>query len=168
MERFRNCIRCSKKSLLRIPFVDKCLILFMFILLTQSAISLFHGGAASKDANDIDLIIRTSSAAIFGYFISGNFIRHSSTNRDSQNADLTISEIPNQPAEDYATHKLQIIIATSIGIFCLITLLIERDLRWADNLSSSSPSANVIIAQFRDFVSGCVGFLIGTPTHRSS
>ena len=30
----------------------------------------------------------------------------------------------------------------------------------------ASPSATAIVAQFRDFVSGCVGFLIGSPTNR--
>lgn len=54
--------------------------------------------------------------------------------------------------------------ATVIGLFCLVTLLVLRNLnQWGLAVESDSAAASVV--QFRDFVSGCVGFLIGCPTH---
>ncbi len=54
---------------------------------------------------------------------------------------------------------LQVGVATGIGIFCLAALLLLRNAaRWHPALAQS-----VAVVQFRDFVSGCVGFLIGCP-----
>lgn len=68
--------KCSwiRPELAGIHLVDKCLILFMTILLIQSACTLLGFPGNTAQANEIDVIIRTSSAAIFGYFLSANFI----------------------------------------------------------------------------------------------
>ena len=42
----------------------------------QSAYSIFCPAGAGQAAEDVDIIVRTSAAAIFGYFLSANFIRH--------------------------------------------------------------------------------------------
>ena len=55
--------------------VDKCLLIFMAALLIQSACNLFFPAVVGAAADDIDIIVRTSSAAIFGYFLSANFAR---------------------------------------------------------------------------------------------
>lgn len=184
-------------SLGKIHLVDRCLILFMAILLFQSAFNLFSGGAATPQSDNIDLIIRTSTAAIFGYFLSANFIRRQSLvkskdgengpeGEDYENASLKSEELGNvendgdgeNAAPDgrtlddrgakvdpvYTEARLQVIVATAIGLFCLVMLILIRDIsNFAPHLSRS-PGAMATIAQFRDFVSGCVGFLIGCPT----
>ena len=63
--------------------------------------------------------------------------------------------------------RLQVLAATAVGLFCLVTLLVLRAaaLKRPDLLASDAATATV--AQFRDFVSGCVGFLIGCPTGKS-
>ena len=49
----------------------------MAVLLVQSAYSLFSGGKSAGEGGHIDVIVRTASAAVFGYFLSANFIRRS-------------------------------------------------------------------------------------------
>ena len=61
----------------RIPLGDGCLLAFMAILPLQSAYSLFFP-VAGEVAGDIDIIVRASAAAIFGYFMSVNFVGGSS------------------------------------------------------------------------------------------
>ena len=50
-------------------------------------------------------------------------------------------------------------------IFCLVTLLVLRNLSQWDLTAAESDSVAATVVQFRDFVSGCVGFLIGCPAH---
>ena len=78
--------KCSwiRPELAGIHLVDKCLILFMTILLIQSACTLLGFPGNTAQANEIDVIIRTSSAAIFGYFLSANFIRNGASGSGQQ------------------------------------------------------------------------------------
>ncbi|MFR3117577.1 MAG: hypothetical protein ACLTOJ_09110 [[Clostridium] symbiosum] len=73
-----------RPELAGIHLVDKCLILFMTILLIQSACTLLGFPGNTAQANEIDVIIRTSSAAIFGYFLSANFIRNGASGSGQQ------------------------------------------------------------------------------------
>lgn len=57
--------------------MDRCLLLFMTVLLVQLACSLFLPENLAPEAGSIDVIVRTSAAAIFGYLLSGNFNRGS-------------------------------------------------------------------------------------------
>lgn len=219
----------------KIHLVDKCLILFMLILLVQSAYCLFADSGIDSETNHIDIIIRTSSAAIFGYFLSANFIQRAASHESSddtedpetgssgsrgdkktpggetreermqvgevrgeeiRNGERRLEEIrsgerqiknrigfvmtdsmperePETSAENTgksaaeevsAAGHLQILTAAAIGLFCLIVLILVRDA--ADWGVVMGPAATPVIAQFRDFVSGSVGFLIGCPTNR--
>ena len=110
--------KCSwiRPELAGIHLVDKCLILFMTILLIQSACTLLGFPGNTAQANEID--------------------------------------------------GLQILIAAAVGLFCLFTLILLRNAGgWGEGIEAS-PSATATVAQFRDLVSGCVGFLIGSPTNR--
>ena len=53
--------------------MDRFLIVFMLILYAYMLYSLLTGKPLSGDSNTVDVIVRTSAAAIFGYFISSNF-----------------------------------------------------------------------------------------------
>ena len=68
MSRKNTCRTALRTAVSNIHLVDKSLILFMLILLAQSAYSLFFPGDSSPLVGDIDIIVRTSAAAIFGYF----------------------------------------------------------------------------------------------------
>lgn len=179
-----------------VHLVDRCLILIMFILMIQSAFTLFHHHNLTQEANSIDIIVRTSTASIFGYFLSANFIRHAKEKAASLSAkekgappapemdstpEITTDAYPldfydvdniNTEKETATAGRLQIIIAATLGIFCLFTLIFMRNfVDWSafssgnsSNIAASSAAATV--GQFRDFVSGCVGFLIGCPTSK--
>lgn len=188
-------------ALAKIHIVDKFLLIFMALLLFQSAHNLFANRSTTGDSSHIDVIVRTSTAAIFGYFLSTNFIRHATngskgrgvsnvkndvnnmpmiSSGDLQNrigftdSDLSNTSIEmgnasfdgNQNLNEFAANKLQIIVTSTIGIFCLVVLIIARDVTVlnADISASASATATATVAQFRDIVSGCIGFLIGCPT----
>lgn len=198
----------SRQSALRsvlgnIDLVDKSLILFMLLLLAQSVCCLFLPNTSSPIAGDIDIIVRTSAASIFGYFLSNNFIASNSSSvqaqspvaphkieaADSVPADDTVpkgqigflassssleegtAQAAEQPVQSETARAscLQVKIATVIGLFCLVALLVLRyAVQWNDPLLVNSDSITSTVAQLRDFVSGCVGFLIGCPSNRSN
>lgn len=54
-----------------------------------------------------------------------------------------------------------------IGLFCLLTLLVFRAAALLDPGLAASDSATATLAQFRDFVSGCVGCLIAGPAAKT-
>ena len=181
--------------------VDKSLLLLMLALLLQSAYSIFFPGQTSEIIKEIDIIVRTSAAAIFGYFLSANFTRRApssgqapaDTEVHKQQAEAgsppeasglkarigfsdsdesaaetgTASAEESLSPEDTATNRLQVIVAAGIGLFCLIVLLVLRNLAQWGLVPADSDSVASTVVQFRDFISGCVGFLIGCPTHSS-
>lgn len=127
---------------------DRCLTVFMAVLLLQSAYSLFSGAASAGDGGHVDVIVRTASAAVFGYFLSA---KEEGTAEERQ-----------------AAHCLRAAAAAGMGLFCLATLLALRNLSLWEAAAAGGESATATVAQFRDFVSGCVGFLIGAPASRSA
>lgn len=182
-----------KRALAGVYLVDRCLLLFMMVLLVQSACSVFLPGDRGGESGSIDIIVRTSSAAIFGYFLSANFNRRTSAiptaagqtslqgkempsagtgegplaqigfqaPSDGAEEAPERTEPPSVSAEAGQTpeDRLQILTAAGIGLFSLLILLL---LRWMGTPEDGSATATA--AQLRDFVSGCVGFLIGCPT----
>lgn len=198
-----------RASFLRIHLVDRCLMLFMIVLLLQSAYSIFALGDADGGNKDIDIIVRTSSAAIFGYFLSADLRRKtaggtaSATTSSAAAVQLTAPGVSDESpsarigfsvfngetdssAADAGTlagssvktandtadgtascDRLKILVTTGIGLFCLIVLLVLRNLPQWNEVISGSAALSAAASQFRDFVSGCVGFLIGCPNHNS-
>ena len=57
-----------RRFMMRISLPDRLLIIFLVVLFLQSAVGMFTGGGST-----IDVIVRTSLASIFGYFLSGGF-----------------------------------------------------------------------------------------------
>lgn len=170
MKRTNRCFLSLRKALKSIHLVDKCLILFMFVLIIQLIFSLFFQTSTSSEIAYIDVVVRTSTASIFGYFLSINFIHHTSTKK---NADLNSAQIDENLLADEdllksvpSASRVQVIVATVIGLTCLIALLLLRNLAALTDDITYHPSIAATVAQFRDFVSGCVGFLIGCPTNQ--
>lgn len=164
----------------QIPINDKALIIIMIILLIQSIYNLFNPEPIGTNAMSINIITRTSIASIFGYFLSENFLKNeiiksknsnvivslnknkvnSNNSEDSSNNNYLINENhsinSNADLKEYICNKtLQIIIALIVCVIALLSLIIGN----CFNLIPSSASPTVI--QFRDLISGCIGFLLG-------
>lgn len=213
MKRFKRYIKRMRAVLSKIHLVDRCLLAFMLILMLQSAYSLFSAGSQPADSSHIDVIIRTSAAAIFGYFLSANFcMRPDRDDRYTWSSGRTVQvdkgkkdkgapvqnrmgfepagtepeppgtgagigpvgtgaqtgkENPQDMVDEGSGDirpacSLQIVTAASIGLFCLVVLILVRNL--AGGEAELGLAASPVIVQFRDFISGSVGFLIGCPT----
>ena len=197
-----------RAALLRLHLVDRCLLVFLTVLLLQSAYSIFVLGDGGGGNRDIDIIVRTSSAAIFGYFLSADLRRKSGGTAAGPvsaapaavrlegesagdgpamvrigfaapdgEAESGGTDVPAQsgaagageagPAEDGPCDRQKTLVVTGIGLFCLVVLLVLRDLPEWNEAVAASPALSAAAAQFRDFVSGCVGYLIGCPTREA-
>lgn len=184
-----NLWRQMQAALSTLHLADKCLLIFMGILLFQSAYNIFFHGVAAHGNDTLDIIIRTTAAAIFGYFISANFqngtksaVQNEQNKRDSLTLDASSTdgkpmgrigfsaktdalELPTENTgisfenKPKCRNHLQILVIACIGLFSLITLIIFR------NYAVLNAVATATLSQLRDFVSGSVGFLIGHSTH---
>lgn len=143
----------------------------MSLLLLQSAYSLIVHHDEKGPANDIDVIVRTASASIFGYFLSANFMHRESIQKEHTDTDpeqeVTAQMVEPEEEPRTGSGQFQILVAAGIGLFCLTLLILLRNVPgWGSGVEHSA-STSATVAQFRDFVSGCVGFLIGSPTRRN-
>lgn len=148
--------------------VDRLLLVFMTILLIQSACSLFFCERAMQNSDALNSVIRTTAASIFGYFISAGFREASNKDDIAEKTAVGLStetetdDEAKVPATDDGLAGLinqrlrqQIVIVALIGIFSLLILVA------ACNGAPTAPDAVAALSQLRDFVSGGVGFLIG-------
>ena len=177
----------------RIPMVDRGLMLLMAVLLVQSAYVIFFPAADSgATAGNIDIVVRTSAAAIFGYFLSASFAAQKTAGVPTvsgghimemayQGGDGTeargtigfVSETSVQSGSGAQTRgtaetatggsRLQVVMATGIGLFCMVVLIVVRNSAQLTEAAAESSTMMATVVQFRDFVSACVGFLIGYP-----
>ena len=160
----------------RKPFinpVDVFLILFLLLLLIQSAFNLLFDQTFTADTNAIDVVVRTSAALIFGSFLSGqDKVETPSTQAKSTPAPMTLSSalppenIPSgqigfsAPMPSSSLDEVSSPPAFSekpvalVGLFSLILLLIVH------NFTTVTPNMSATLSQLRDFVCGCIGFLV--------
>lgn len=145
---------------------------------------MFFGSTGGKEAGTIDVMVRTSSAAIFGYFVSANFGQRGKRLEPDFPAPTSVKAIPSEspkgqigfsaepsslePVRGYAegrcwtSYQKQEIIVAAIGAAALIILLLFR------NFGPDSSSASGAVSQMRDFVSGCIGFLISCVSRQNA
>ena len=176
--------------LLETCLADGVLVLFMLILLSYMAVHLFIGAESVSQNNTIDVVIRTSAAGIFGYFLSRNFGRRSEDETAKKTDGVyrnTISggstgqigfrirsEIGTAGDEQITDHFA----AMQAGKISESMLRSERRdgiqiivisavglgsliiLLFAKQFYSASGEYTAIVSQFRDFFSASVGFLI--------
>lgn len=188
--------RRMQSLLNRIHLVDKWLILFLAILLMQSAYHLFTAQASNTETSNIDAVLRTSMASIFGNLLSANFSSLTGKEKKNGNAvrmpafqadddvraaenkvEIRYSAGPASPLvlpeisghqkaaqEKPSCSRMQVIIAGCVGLMCIVALII-----WRNFFAAVDANITATIAQFRDLISGCVGFLIGCPStkHKS-
>ncbi|MEG2623210.1 MAG: hypothetical protein RSC06_09960, partial [Clostridia bacterium] len=110
--------RCALRNM---HLTDKCLLVFMLILLAQTAHNLFFHELAQQESSAFDVIVRTTMAAIFGYLISANFQDSGKTRPedrpgagDEPAAGGKAAEKANPTAEKRS--QLQILVVAAIGI----------------------------------------------------
>ena len=167
----------------RLHLIDRLLLIFMVILLAQSARSLFSYECVSQNSDAMHTATRTTAASIFGYFISAGFrgvnqdgasMQEGSDSAAGQNkakklnTQTSLSEnegtssearsktIVDQPGESTDQRlRQQVLIVGMIGISSLLMLVIACD------STQDTTNASAALSQLRDFVSGSVGFLIG-------
>ena len=148
-----------KQSLDAISLIDKILMAYMGILLVYIAIHLIWG-ATLQESTSVDTIIRTSASAIFGYFISNNFIRSNSDTESKSKMNIQAQSDLIQQEKNTAVNtsvccsRLQIIVVSAIGFIALVLLLISR------NYTQTTPEFSAIVSQLRDFLSASIGFLV--------
>lgn len=165
--------------------VDLYLILFMLILLIYMGIRLFWQVPGSQDSSAVDIVVRTSAVAIFGYFLSGNFAKNgsqtTSAGTSAQPVELVAKASPENPVKNQIgfvkaeadspqigtldtnmqTDSPQIACSKmQVWVVATISLISLIILMIAREMASSSPETAAAISQFRDYVSAGVGFLI--------
>lgn len=139
-----------KNDFFRLELVDRCLIVFMMILMVQIATNLFFIRLGTGPT-DVDIVVRTTAASIFGYFLSGNFTRNA-----MPKGGCTPTEEKDRKKTKMS--KQQIKIVFTFGLISLLLLVIARNF-----LLENNSVVGATISQLRDFVSASVGFLVGSP-----
>lgn len=163
-----------------ISLVNRMLLLFFVLFMGYTVLHLFINPAGQ--AHSIDIVVRTSASAIFGYIISSQFtksptqaenrissssLERTSTYQDTQNkigfqpdppsdsVKPDSSSLPKSPVIlNITENRLQIMLVSLIGIGSFLLLSLARF------RPDSTPEMAAILSQLRDFASGCIGFLI--------
>ena len=177
----------AKRRFSAVNPADRYLLIIFLVLLVQSVYSLLFP-TTGTEMEHIDVIIRTTSAGIFGYLLSANFDRREQIITDTGQSTSgqigfaaddpsalkasagtpNVTPLQSGKAEEQARiedYRLQVIAAFTICLLCLGALIYLRDFNIFEE--NFPPSARATMAQLRDFVSGSVGFLIGTPMPKS-
>lgn len=147
---YKKALRAAAK----ICIVDRFLILFMAVLLLYTLIHIFAGMSGAQEKNTIDVIVRTSLAAIFGYFVSGNFAASSTSGKPPYLEASSVSE--------NRCSKTQIYIVALIGLASLVILIIAR------HSANSTSELTATVSQLRDFVASSIGFLVSCGKKQDS
>ncbi len=145
------------------------LFVILMLLLFQSTTTLFWNIGAQTPIENIDIIFRTALSSIFGYIIStipnssedNVFLQNPNEDKEYKlndsgalNQKKNLSSIK-QPKK---ICKLQIILISSICIYCLLVLFVARNF---SHLIVESSSSGSTLTLYRDFVSASIGALIG-------
>ena len=163
----------------RLHLADRMLLAFMAVLLIQSGHNLFAHELGQGQSAELDVVVRTTMAAVFGYFISAGMrgggetvstaaqpqIGFSLPQEEKTSLRMEGGGAASRPAqrlpppsgeaeEASALLGRQTVIVGLIGLVSLGLLILAR------NCGQTSPEALATLSQLRDFVSGSVGFLI--------
>lgn len=163
----------------RLHLADRLLLAFMAVLLIQSGHNLFAHELGQGQSAELDVVVRTTMAAVFGYFISAG-MRGGEESAPSAaqppigfalpQEEKTSLRMEGEGASSGSAQKLpqpgggqgeppgrlgqQMVMVGLMGLASLGLLILAR------NCGQTSPEALATLSQLRDFVSGSVGFLI--------
>lgn len=177
-----------------IAISDKALIIIMFILLLQCIYNLFMPEPSTNNGISINVIVRTTVASIFGYFLSENFLKHEVIKSSDSNSPIivTINEdelddkdgkekylkdedknckIESKNKSNNLSTDLKYYICNKsfqviIALSVCVIALSSLIIGYDFNLIPEE--ANPSIIQFRDLISSCVGFLLGCSKNDSN
>lgn len=173
----------AKQCWNRISFKDKGLILVMSLLLLQCIHNLYNEMPIAVDYMAINVIVRTSVAGIFGYFLSSNFLKNKESKKYDnateikleileeilQNGDRKeyiegqgklIKNIEEDEKESEDVIKCNTNLQNGIAVgMCLVILLA---LIVGVNFNLINDNTTATISLFRDIISGSIGFLLGS------
>ena len=181
--------RKIRDGIRRVSLVDWFLLAFMAALFSYTLHSLFLS-PPEQEIGSVDVVVRTSAAAIFGYFLSRNSLQTSpppsgntailppailpetgATPTARAQIGFSLSPATENPVPGGASSSesqrdgcanFQIIVVSCIGLFSLILLfLIHEGI-------VGSRSVTAAASQLRDFVSASVGFLVSSGKNSNS
>lgn len=182
-------MRKLRRSKFSVSFtsVDIVLMVLFLVLLVHAGITLFSEQTASQERTAIDIVLRTSAAAIFGYFLSAQTtakptssatasaaISISSTVQPTNAPQNAIGFQTSEPGAQLVPGNAQsttsepdcrntrILFLSAVGGICLIFLLLLR------HCETVPESAAATISQFRDFIAASIGFLISCGKKQST
>ena len=184
---FYALIKCWKE----IAISDKALIIIISILLVQCVYNLFTPEPVSSNEITICVIVRTTVASIFGYFLSENFLNHNRSQQKNSKTEITVTSDDNININDYlkisnnnnnnnnnvtskfktknksatfqTESKYYICNRTLQVIIALSVCIITLgSLLIAHDFHLISEDTNPTIIQFRDLIASCIGFLLGS------
>lgn len=186
MRKFRDCWQS-------IHLIDQFLIVIMAILLVYS---LWIGGNMPGVSRDVGIMVRTTIASIFGYFISSNFVKTEETGQklggDNAPRQQTISQSGGSPpatgkmgfsADSDISPDAEDLVVSAAANVCeeskwerpqnqlqiqIVGILCILSILALIYLDYGSEdlAASAAMSQFRDIVCGGIGFLIGTPNSK--
>lgn len=166
-----------------LPLADIFLSVYLLLFLVQIVYSLFDGDVVSTQTNSIDVVMRTSAAMVFGYFISGAFEKSdgagavgaysqsvrktlaSNLDKKKETVRIGVSNVlqsgiqekkNTNSVENYVGtgNVLRLCVVAFVGIACLAVLIAVRNV---DPTGENTAS----LTQIRDMLSSSIGFLIG-------
>lgn len=173
-----------------VSVVDRFLILFMVILFFYTTIHPFLWVDPPGATNTIDVIVRTSMASIFGYFLSSPFIQMGGSSRTSVPAPPVVSiqqeQDPSPQAQGAARGAIGFRGPVSSGeeaasgsalgetetpptasggrlqvaVVGMVGLVSLVVLLVIRQFQDATPELSAIVSQLRDFVSASIGFLV--------
>lgn len=175
-----------QKNIRKISIVDRFLMVFMLILFVYTIVQIFMGVAASQDDNTVGVIVRTSLASIFGYFISSNFaggrspsssktssVQGRSISSEFANSDPS-SRIKNQigfesspkgetggiSLSENSSLPVKHCSKVQVCIVAAIGLVSLVILVVTKQFPEATAELAAMKSQLRDFTSACIGFLV--------
>ncbi len=100
MGRYKRVIKHKKRNMAMLS-----LFLIFIILLVQSALLMFVGGASSPELAQLDTVFRTTLSSIFGFFMSSTAIGMVDSNSETQSEPIKTIGFASQPSQDAPTAK---------------------------------------------------------------
>lgn len=130
--------------------------------MVQAIVGLFMSYGDNNISDKIDVVIRTTMASIFGYFVSSNFVKNDICDSGLDPNSFESKHFKEEQKKLNKKHDLQIKIVGSVCVISMFFLFIIRYFAYADNDSLA------YVFLFRDFVCTSIGFLIGMPSDQNN
>ena len=168
-----------RKCWRKIPFKDKGLIVIMIISILQCIHNLYTVEPINYYYMSVNIIIRTSVAGIFGYFLSANFLS-GDEDRFEKNKENEVKLLEQLLKENGFENKIEvnskILKDSKEQLICnknlqnmiaiIICVIISMTLIIGVNFKLITDGSVATIVQFKDLISGSIGFLLGNPSDK--